>query len=75
MKYEHKPAMIFIGFSTNIRPQEEYIKCPEFWDREYNQKYAKLWRTMMPETPIEKSILENKIGMFAICNEKENSFE
>ena len=35
--YEHKPAMTFIGFSTSIRPEEGYQKCPEFWDREYAQ--------------------------------------
>ena len=31
--YEHKPSMTFIGFSTSIRPEEGYQKCPEFWDR------------------------------------------
>lgn len=33
--YEHKPSMTFIGFSALIRPEEGYLKCPEFWDREY----------------------------------------
>ena len=73
--YEHKPAMTLIGFSTTIRPDEGYVKCPEFWDKEYSQKYARLFRTMAPETPIERAILENSIGMFAICDEKENGFE
>ena len=50
--YEHKPAMTFIGYSTSIRPEEGYQKCPEFWDREYAQKYARLWQTMKPETPV-----------------------
>ncbi|MDD6011462.1 MAG: hypothetical protein PUC33_01310 [Oscillospiraceae bacterium] len=45
--YEHKPAMTFIGFSTAIRPEEGYQKCPEFWDKEYAQKYARLWQTEM----------------------------
>lgn len=44
--YEHKPAMTFIGFSTSIRPEEGYQKCPEFWDKEYAQKYARLWQTI-----------------------------
>ena len=48
VNYEHKPAMTFIGFSTSIRPEEGYQKCPEFWDREYAQKYARLWQTMKP---------------------------
>ena len=73
--YEHKPAMTFIGYSTPIRPEEGYTKCPEFWDKEYAQKYARLWQTMQPETPLEKAILENGVGLFAICDEKEDSFE
>ena len=73
--YEHKTAMTLIGFSTMIRPDEGYVKCPEFWDKEYTQKYARLFKTMVPETPIERAILENSIGMFAICDEKENGFE
>ena len=36
--YEHKPAMTFIGFSTSIRPEEGYQKCPEFRDREITGK-------------------------------------
>ena len=75
VKYEYKSAMIFIGFSTSIRPNEGYIKCPEFWDKEYSQKYARLWQTMKPETQDEKAILENGIGMFAICDEKDGFFE
>ena len=74
MIYEHKPAMTFIGFSTSIRPGEGYQKCPEFWDKAYAQKYARLFKTMKPETPTEKAIIENGIGMFAICDEKENGF-
>lgn len=73
--YEHKPAMTFIGFSTSIRPEESYVKCPAFWDKEYSRKYAKLWQTMTPENPVEKAILENGIGLYAICDEKEGSFE
>lgn len=45
---EHKPAMTFIGFSTTIRPEEGYQKCPEFWDREYARKYARLWQEWYP---------------------------
>ena len=73
--YEHKPPMTFIGFSTVICPNEGYVKCPEFWDKEYTQKYARLWQTMNPETPTEKAILENGIGMYAVCEEKEIGFE
>ena len=73
--YEHKPAMTFIGYSTSIRPEEGYQKCPQFWDLEYTRKYARLWQTMQPETPVEKAILENGIGLFAICDDKEGAFD
>ena len=75
VRYEHKPAMTLIGFSTVIRSGEGYVKCPEFWDTEYTQKYARLWQTGRSETSTENAILENSIGMFAICEEKEDGFE
>ena len=67
--------MTFIGFSTAIRPEEGYQKCPEFWDKEYAQKYSRLWQTRKPETAVEQAVLENDVGLFAICDEKEGSFE
>ena len=73
--YEKKDAMTFIGFHTEIRPEEGYQKCPEFWDKEYNIRYAQLWQTMQPQTPVEAAILANGIGMFAICAESENGFD
>ena len=69
--YEHKQELTFIGFHTEIAPEEGYLKCPEFWDKEYNEKYARLWQTMTPETPVEKAILANGIGMYAICADGE----
>ena len=72
LTYEKKNEMTFIGYHTEIKPDEGYIKCPEFWDREFNAKYARLWQTMKPETPVEKAILANGIGMYAICAESEN---
>ena len=65
--YEKKEAMTLIGYHTELRNEEGYQKCPEFWDKEYTAKYARLWQTMKPETAVEKAILENGIGMFAIC--------
>jgi len=75
VNYEKKEAMTFIGYHTEILPEEGYQKCPEFWDREYAAKYARLWQTMQPETDVEKAILDNRIGMFAICADAENGFE
>lgn len=73
--YEHKQAMTLIGFSTMIRPDEGHTKCPEFWDREYSRKYARLWQGGSAETPTERAVLDNGIGMLAICEEKEAGFE
>lgn len=74
-KLEHKNAFTVIGFSTHISPEEGYIKCPEFWDKEYNQKYSRLWASMQPETPEERAIFENKIGLMALCIEGAEGFE
>lgn len=67
--------MTFIGFSTTIQSKKGDVKCPEFWKKEYTQKYARLWQTIQQETPGEKAILENGIGMFALCDDKHSSFE
>lgn len=75
VSYEHKEPFTLIGFSTFIRPEEGYIKCPEFWDWEYNARYARLWQTKKPETPQEAAILDNGIGMLALCTEAEGGFE
>lgn len=72
--YEHKNELTFIGYHTQIAPDEGYKKCPEFWDKEFAAKYARLWQTMKPETPVEAAILENGIGMYAICDDGENGF-
>ena len=72
--YEKKDAMTFIGYHTEILPEEGYQKCPLFWEKEYAVKDARLWQTMKPETPVEEAILANKVGMFAICVESENGF-
>ena len=74
-RLEHKEAFTVIGFSTHIRPEEGYVKCPEFWDREYAQKYARLFATMQPETEEEKAVCDNRIGMLALCIEGEAGFE
>ena len=72
--YEKKEAMTFIGFHTEILPGEGYRKCPEFWGREYNERFSRLWQTMKPETPLEAAIVSNDVGSFAICSESANGF-
>ena len=74
VRYERKNSLTLIGYHTEIRPEEGYRKCPEFWDKEYAEKYARLWQTMQPKTPVEEAILTNGIGMYAICAESGNGF-
>lgn len=74
VRYERKDELTFIGFHTEIRPEEGYQKCPEFWDKEYSVKYARLWQTMKPENDVERAILDNGIGMYAVCADGESSF-
>ena len=72
--YEHKNELTLIGYSTLIAPDEGYEKCPKFWEEEYAKKYARLWQTMKPQSAVEKAILDNGIGMYAICADGENGF-
>lgn len=73
--YEHKPALTFIGYSTQIPPDEGYIQCPAFWQEQYTRKYARLWQTMQPQTPVEQALLDHRIGCFAICNCNGSEFD
>ena len=70
--YEKKAAMTFIGYHTEILPEEGYQKCPEFWNQEYSVKYARLLKTMKPENALEKAIIDHGIGMFGICRTSGN---
>lgn len=63
-----------IKYNTmEIAPDEGYKKCPEFWDKEYAEKYAKLWQTMNPETEIYSAgnpqSLDHECGM-TDCTER-----
>ena len=73
--YETKEEMTFIGFHTKIGVNEGYQKCPEFWDKEYSEKYARLWQTMKSENALEKALLENGVGSFAICADDKDGFD
>lgn len=44
--YEHKRKHLSF---YRIEDDEGYRKCPESWDKEYNEKYARLWQTMKSE--------------------------
>ena len=63
----HRREFTFIGFSTIIRHDEGFIKCPEFWNEQYSQRFAHLFQTMKPETPEEQAVLDNRIGQYAVC--------
>jgi len=53
----------FIGFVKEIKAEEGYVKCPEFWNEFNNQYVTKL----EDNSECSKAIKENEIGCFAIC--------
>ena len=73
--YEHKDNMTCIGYSTIIKPNEGYEKCPQFWDKEYAQRFGKLFATGMPCNAVEEAVLKHHIGMFGLCIDGQTEFE
>ena len=63
----HHGEFTFIGFSTVIRNEDGFLKCPEFWNEQYARRFERLLRTMKPETPEEQAVLDNRIGQYAVC--------
>ena len=62
----HRGEFTVIGFSIVIEHEDGPQKCPEFWG-EYARRFARLFRTMKPETPEEQAVLDNSIGQYAVC--------
>jgi len=63
----HHGEFTFIGFSTIIRNDEGFLKCPEFWNEQYARRFERLLRTMKPETPEEQAVVDHRIGQYAVC--------
>ena len=63
----HYKEFKFIGYSIVIKNEEGAQKCPEFWNEQYAQRFARLFQTMKPETPEEQAVWDNKIGQYAVC--------
>ena len=63
----HHDEFTVIGYSIVIKSGEGNTKCPEFWDKEYSRRFARLFQTMKPETPEEQAVFDNKIGQYAVC--------
>ena len=63
----HHKDFTVIGYSIVIRNEEGPRKCPEFWNEQYAQRFARLFQTMKPETPEEQAIWDNRIGQYAVC--------
>jgi len=77
MKIEHMKAFKVIGLSKEIKAENGYRECPEFWDKEYAKRYARLWQTKKPENAEEQAVIDNKIGLYGVCvmSENEKSFD
>ena len=63
----HHGEFTVIGYSIVIRNEEGFRKCPEFWNEQYARRFARLLRTMQPETPEEQAVFDNRIGQYAVC--------
>ena len=63
----HHGEFTVIGYSIVIPNEEGFRKCPEFWDKEYSRRFARLFQTMKPETLEEQAVFDNKIGQYAVC--------
>ena len=63
----HHGAFTVIGYSVVIRNEEGFQKCLEFWNEQYARRFARLLRTMQPETPEEQAVFDNCIGQYAVC--------
>ena len=63
----HHGEFTVIGYSIVIPNEEGFRKCPEFWDEQYARRFARLLRTMQPETPEEQAVFDNRIGQYAVC--------
>ena len=63
----HHGEFTVIGYSIVISNEEGFQKCPEFWNEQYARRFARLLRTMQPQTPEEQAIFDNRIGQYAVC--------
>ena len=48
---------------------------PVLWNKEYAEKYSGLFYTMTPVDDEERAILENGIGMYALCIDSDARFQ
>ncbi|MDO4492870.1 MAG: GyrI-like domain-containing protein [Clostridia bacterium] len=69
VRYEHREKLTLIGYFTEIAPNEGYEKCPEFWQKEYAERFARLFRTGEALSEVEQAVLDNGIGTYSICAE------
>jgi len=74
ISYVHKEEVKFIGFAKTFRNGEGYDLCPKFWE-EFGIRFTNLWTTMQPKNDVEKAVLENSIGMYAVCINGKKEFE
>ncbi len=74
VRYEHKDGMRFIGFTESIRSGDCYQKSPVCWE-EFCKIFNNLLQNRNPENPLEKAVLENDVGTFAVCSNRSDVVE
>ncbi|WP_415749179.1 GyrI-like domain-containing protein [Treponema peruense] len=68
-KIDKMESFKVIGFSRVFNMKTSYTEIPKFWDEVYEKYSKQLCEGKDPQTPVEKAIVENQIGMFGICIE------
>lgn len=74
IRYEEKEELQFIGFTETVRTLDGYEKCPILWS-DYIKLFDKLLKERVPSNSLEKAVLDNDIGTFAICSNHKESFQ
>ncbi len=60
-----------IGFEEVIPMDKGYELCPKLWDRLHSLYFSRLWQGGAPQTDVDRAIIENGIGMCAVCADDE----
>lgn len=61
-----------IGFEEVIPMDKGYELCPKLWDRLHSLYFSRLWQGGAPQTDVDRAIIENEIGMCAVCADDES---
>jgi len=64
---EKMPAFQVIGLAREFNLETSYARIPAFWEETVKAHLGPLMGGKAPQTPLEKAICDNCIGMYGIC--------